>query len=200
MIVYLTQGVTRIAFRLKTYGNQSQLADWRGLQLLILPGEAGCPCGEGGSPWYFYGCWFRGRTGEDVANFRPDIPAICYNAFEVDDEGQVVFRLDDRLYDLPPGRYTGILRIAPKIKPLNLTPLYNLGKVDVKDKVILPPGYELSTVHCEPVTPVPPAEPKTERRCCDLAMFDIDLGPACVDHYIDQAAVTLALDNCTREL
>lgn len=200
MIIYITQGVSRLTFRLKTYGNASQLSDWRNLQLLILPGEYGCPCGEGGSPWIFRGCWLRGRTDVDIANFRPDIPALCYKAFEVDDKGQVVFRLDQRMFDLPPGRYTGILRLAPKMKPLNLTPLYNLGKSAIKDEVILPPGYEFSKNSCssEPVPPEP--LPAPEPKCCELAKFDIDLGPECVDHYVDQAAVTLAITNCTREI
>ena len=33
-----------------------------------------------------------------------------------------------------------------------------------------------------------------------LAVFDIDLGPECSDHFIDQTAVTLMLNNCTMEI
>lgn len=202
MIVYLTQGVSRIAFRIKTY-DQSQLADWHGLQLLIIAGEAGqpCDCGVGGSPWFFYGCWPGVRTGEDVANTRPaDVPVMCFPAFNTDNEGRVIFRIGDKLSTIPPGRYTGIIRLVPKMKPLNMVPLYSLGKSPEPEKAILPPEFSFGEISCSD-TPAPRPEPKKpEPACCTLAVFDIDLGPECSDHFIDQTAVTLMLNNCTMEI
>lgn len=202
MIVYLTQGISRIAFRIKTYGNQSQLADWHGLQLLIVAGEAGqpCNCNPGGSPWFFYGCWPGVRTGEDVANTRPDVPVMCFPAFGTDNEGRIVFRLGDKLSTTPPGRYTGIVRLVPKMKPLNMVPLYSLGKPKAPEKVILPPEFAFGAVSCSDAPEPKPEPKKPEPACCTLAVFDIDIGPECSDHFIDQTAVTLMLDNCTMEL
>lgn len=198
MIIYLTQGMTRLALRVKELGDRRQLLDWRKLQLLIQPGQLdnGCGCGCGGSPWILTGCWPGHRTGVDIANPVPwDFPTIVYDAQEVDAEGRVVFRLDDKFQDLPCGRYTGVLRVFPHGKiPLNMKQLGNLGRKPVKPGLIIPDEYKFGQ-NCAPDFPEP-CDPPPPVPCCILTTFDIDLGPCCSDHMVDQVAVTFALNTC----
>lgn len=199
MILYLAQGMSSLALRIKETNRQSQLTDWRQLQLLIQPGEAHWNECFMGSPWILTGCWPGHRTGVDVANYRPDFPTICYDAEELDPDGRVVFRLDQRLWCLPPGRYLGSVRTYPRdgsgwVPPFNLT--HNMSRDALPKEVVLLPGYKNDKCYFEPGDcPPPPMPPK----CCILARFDIDLGPACHDHVIDQAAVDYAVITCEAE-
>lgn len=200
MIVYLTQGMTRLALRVKEAGDRRQLTDWRLLQLLIQPGQIDTQgCGPNGSPWILTGCWPGKRTDVDVANPVPfDFPTICYDAFELDADGRIVFRLDEKFWHLPTGRYTGILRVFHQRKtPLNMLPYVNLGRKPAKPGVAIPPEY-LVGQNCEPVFPSPPPPP-IPALCCVLTTFDIDLGPTCSDHMVDQVAVNFAISTCGEE-
>lgn len=197
MILRITEGMTRLALRIKEVGGRRQVTDWQHLQLLIRPGEHGPnPCCGMGSPWFLTGCWPGKRTNVDVANphWHFDFPTIAYDAFELDAEGRVVFRFCDRLWALPHGRYSGTVRISNRaLVPYNLLPFVNLGKPP-EDADYMPPEYRIGQ-ECDPRFPEPYCPPPPPK-CCDLAKFDIDLGPACSDHLIDQVAVEFAIDTC----
>lgn len=201
MIVHLTQGMTRLALRIKQVGSNVQLTDWRKLQLLIQPGQYDTQgCGPNGSPWILTGCWPGKRTDVDIANQRTYFQTICYNAFSLDADGQVVFHLDDQLWSLPTGRYTGTLRLHSRGRaPYTLQEGVFLGRRPVPPGVIVPDEY-LVGKNCDvkfprpPDPPIPPCAP-----CCNLAVFDIDLGPVCSDHIIDRTTVEFALNTCGDE-
>lgn len=60
------------------------------------------------------GWWpFPPMSGQpDVYPPDPDLwPALVYPCFEVDDDGALVFRLDDLFFDRPCGRYIGRLEV-----------------------------------------------------------------------------------------
>lgn len=185
MILYITRGTARIALRVRELNQNSQLTDWKQLQLLVQPGQWDVDCGPNGSPWFLYGCWPGKRTGVDIANPHFDFPIIVYNAYELDNDGRIVFRLDERLYSLPNGRYTGILRVMPHVPPFKMTPIV-LPKPEERD---IPAEYKIGR-NCEVDFPEPPPVPH-EPKCCVLAHFDIDLGPECSEHYIDQVTVDM---------
>lgn len=193
MILSLTRYTTRLALRVKNLIDYGQLTDWHALQLVIMPGEERrSSCHVGGSPWVLTGCWPFHPTGIDVANPpRPDFPAIVLDAFDSDDEGRIVFQLDQRVHMLPNGRYTGLLRIHPHTPPINLDAIARL-------KVRAPLGAAVrydndgTIVPCEDkLVPMPP-----KQEACVLARFDIDLGPECAQHMVDQCAVELARPLC----
>ena len=191
MIIRIDPDAVRLALRVKA-GPNFQVGSWRGLQLLVEPGPGPCDCG-GGSPMYFLGCWpgpSQTGPGVDVANFRPDFPAIVIEAFELDAEGRVVFRIKDAFRGLPPGRYRGTLRFCPPMEPMCLTPLRDLGKPKT-DEVRLPEGYEFALNQCGDPFPDPPPPPPPPARCCVVAAFGIDLAPSCGDHYVDQIAALI---------
>jgi hypothetical protein len=192
-----------LALRVKEIGGQRQVTSWQELQLLIQPGQAGVDqmCFMG-SPWILTGCWPGHRTGVDVANFRPDFPTICYNAHELDADGRVVFLLDNKLWCLPMGRYHGVLRVWPHLPsrpwglPYNVT--HDLSREALPKHVVVPEEFRSGTVDCPFRFPEPePCPPKPE--CCILAEFDIDLGPQCHDHVIDQVSVEYTKNFCGAE-
>lgn len=192
MILYLAQGMAELAMRLKNLPTGDQVVSWEDIQLLIQPGQWDRCCGPNGSPWILHGCWPGHRTEVDIANFRPDFPTLVYQAERLDDEGRIVFHLDERLWRLPPGRYSGTLRASPThggtYEPVSL-------KVMPKhpDKGI-PPEYLIGR-DCNPDFPVPPPPPPRPK-CCILSRFDIDLGPMCAEHMVDQVNVEFALNPC----
>jgi hypothetical protein len=58
------------------------------------------------SPIYRHGTWLYVAPG--IGDVVLDAgPAIVYPAFEVDNEGDLVFRFDRNLWDRRPGRYAG---------------------------------------------------------------------------------------------
>ena len=172
MIIRIDPDAVRLALRVKA-GPNFQVGSWRGLQLLVeWPGPS------------------QTGPGVDVANFRPDFPAIVIEAFELDMEGRVVFRIKDAFKGLPPGRYRGTLRFCPPMEPMCLTPLRDLGKPK-KDEVRLPEGYEAALAQCGDPFPDPPPPPPPPARCCVVSVFGIDLAPSCGDHYVDQIAASV---------
>ena len=209
MIVSLTRYTARLALRVKNLLDRGQLIDWRHLQLIIAPpSDKRFECG-GGSPWILCGCWPYSPTGVDIANPPPpDFPAFVLDAFETDDEGRIVFLLDHRFHTLPFGRYMGILRVHPHTPPINAV-RPQPGPPPPKpcsNGVVVPPGYGIgfpSQVrygphgrdYCEPC-PVPPPPPP---KCCTLAEFDIELGPECAQHMVDQCVLTFERTDCGEE-
>lgn len=206
MIVTLTRYTTRLAVRIKNLLDGGQLVHWQELQLVIAPGEdEHNDCHQGGSPWVLCGCWPFHPTGVDVANPSPhDFPALTLDAFETDDEGRVVFVLDKRFHKLPNGRYTGILRVHPHTPPINLVP--HKPSPSVLKPIPIPSGYGVgrgSQVHYERCGKAPCgplcAPPPPPRHACILARFDIDLGPECAQHMVDQCALEFTRNDCGEE-
>lgn len=197
MILPLAKDAIRLAVRIRSYGG-GQVSDWKHLQLCIIPGQidASPCCGPEASPWYFHGCWPGVRTDVDLNDVpMGDIPVVVSDAFELDDEGRVVFLLGPFFPILRPGRHTGIVRFMPH----NLTPVFldvhGIPRKPPKAAPILPDGYDIG-MECGGNPPAPPPPPCRPPEICVLARFDIDITPACGEHFIDEAAVDFALDLC----
>lgn len=195
MILYLTQGMAELGLRVKNLPTGDQVISWEDIQLLIEPGQwdSRCHCGPNGSPWILHGCWPGHRTEVDIANFRPDFPVIVYQAERLDDEGRLVFHLDERLWSLPPGRYSGTLRVAP-MRGAVYEPVRALRVMTPPPNRGIPPEYFIGR-NCNPEFPAPPPPPPRPK-CCILSRFDIDLGPQCAEHMVDQVNVEFALTSC----
>lgn len=194
MIIYLPKGARKLALRIKNVKDQSQVVSYSGIQLLLKHGgQCDCDCWEGGSPWVLRGCWPGKITDVDIANpWRgPDIPILVYEAQDIDAEGRVVFFLDDKLDALPTGRYKAIIQTAPDERFV-FNPAQLVAPVQPAEKV-LPPGYDFK--ECSPDFP-PPDRPEPPKPVCVLAVFDVDLGPSCGDHLIDQADMEYTMKSC----
>lgn len=213
MILSLTRNTTRLALRVKDVVQGWQLYDWRDLRLIIAPGQlnredgGGCCwdnccdcCDPMGSPWYLSGCWPFHPTGVDVANPSRyfDFPSIILDAFETDDEGRIVFLLDKRVHSLPNGRYTGILQRHAHALPINVPATDSVAS----NQHPLPAPLSLGAmIHYEPQGTMAPCNQTVtfdppRQDACILAMFDIDLGPECAQHMVDQMAVEFRRDDC----
>lgn len=198
MILQITPDISRVAVRIRNWTNQRYLADWEHIQLVIEPGQRdGSCCHQGGSPWYLHGCWPGKLVGVDVGNPpRPDFPAFCIPAFERDSHGRIVFILPERWKMVPPGRYTGLVRYAPASDiPVNIWQYLHRPKED--ERPVFPEG--LGSYSCVPQEHIEP-KPKFECHTCILAQFDIDYGPRCSDHIIDQAALEFSLSTCEEDV
>lgn len=190
MILQISEDVTRVGIRIKSWRNQRYTDDWRHLQLVISPGQHGehCCC-EGGSPWIVYGCWPGHQTGVDLMNPpSPDFPAFIIEA-EGMDKGMTVFPLPDRWRQTVPfGRYSGLVRYQPD----NYLPVNILQWIQQKqhDK---PMSWDFLDPGCclPPEPPCPQPVKLPPQRMCILAEFDIDYGPRCTEHIMDKVAIDL---------
>lgn len=196
MIVHISQGMEKLALGIIDTKTGNRLIDWRRLELIIEPGQADVGgCGPNGSPWILTGCWPGKRTGVDVANWRPDFPPLAYPAFMQDDDGRILFLLDERLWRLPPGRYTGLV-MEKRREPFDPAVLKDDEPVK---RPTIPPAFLIGTISCSPEDKPAPPPPPPPSRPCVLARFDIDLGPACSDHMIDSVAVDFPRPCCGAE-
>lgn len=196
MIISLARYTARLAVRIKNTVDFGQLTDWQKLQLLIMRPMPRKGCHVGGSPWYLHGCWPFHPTDVDLANPQPpDFPAIAIDAFEADEEGRVVFLLDNRVHALPNGRYAGVIRQHQHTQPINIP-------VQKTQAGFAPLGAEI--FYDEERRRVPCSLPEpilfNPEPSCELFRFDIDLGPECAQHMVDQAVVTLARSSCGDDL
>lgn len=190
MILYLTRGVARLALRVHELNQMGRITSHEDIQFVIQPGQWDMDCGPNGSPWILTGCWPGKITDVDIANPpQPDFPALIYDCFETDADGRLVFLMDERLWRMPNGRYSGTIQVRPHVQPFTMTP-FVLPKPEERD---IPAEYKIGR-DCEPQFPKPVLPPPPPR-CCVLARFDIDLGPECSDHYIDQITVDMR-DGC----
>lgn len=108
-IIKICQGQPELAVRIVQPGcNGSQLIDYKNIRLVIKAPYCDCmPC----TPIVVYGCWpgYSGPIGEPRPSIN-DLPALVYDAFDINDDGETVFRFDDKLWNLlPPGRYFGTI-------------------------------------------------------------------------------------------
>lgn len=203
MILQLTEDTTRIGIRIKSLPYGAHAADTECVQLVILPGQkdAGTCCHTGGSPWFLRGCWPGKLIGVDIANPpAPDFPAICINAFERNADGQLIYILPERWKQLPYGRYTGEVRYQPKAStPINLLPWVKLGRFEGTPDY-LPPWVKEHNHCCPFPEQTPPPPPVFHEHCCILTSFDIDYGPRCSAHIIDQVGLEFSLSTCEEDI
>lgn len=199
MILRITEDTTRIGFRLRDWRNSRILADWEHIMLVIMPGQIDQPCWvPGGSPLYLYGYWPGKPTGVDIANPPPpDFPAITMKAFEMGDDCTVIFLLHKYFYDLPWGRYTGVLQYHPRgierVVNENIKP----GEKSVTPFDWIPPKYWDGVTPCsDPAPPIPKPPMPPRPHACVLGMFDIDYGQRCDEHIVDLVTVEYALNVC----
>lgn len=103
MIVRLCEDTPKLGLRIVQPGcSGKQLMD-TGVDLAITP--VSCPAPDLLEP-YWEDCELKWRSR------RPTITALVYPAFEVDDDGNVVFYFDSKLWNMPPGRYRGQVMIG----------------------------------------------------------------------------------------
>lgn len=200
MIVRLTKDMVRLALRIKRVGTGEQLIDWRMLQLVLIKHKNGpYPVA---SPWFFYGCWFGHKeTGVDWNhNHRHrEMPVMFFNAHELDHDGRVVFRFENKLKDLIHGRYHAEIRIYPAaVEPFNLQEKPDKQDKDIKkDKhELLPPAYWFAIENCCKIPEPPLHKHKKHRKVCVIARFEVELEPDCMAHDIDQVAVDYPVIDC----
>lgn len=201
MIIPLPQDARRLSLRIKSK-DHDVVTEWQHLQLCIMPGEYGgrgkC-CEVLPSPWYFCGCWPGVRTGVDLNDMgRQHLPPVVCSAFETDDDGRVVFLLPVHAFrTYPPGRYTGFVRYVPCNRTPVFLDVHGIPCSAPKDPRVLPDGYESwpSGKDDEGCLPCPPP-PRPRPQVCVLAWFDIDVTPACGEHFIEDAVVDVALNDC----
>lgn len=122
-IVKICQGQPQLAVRIVTAGADGmQLVDYKKLRLLIVPypvARQELPL----SPQHFEGFW----PSHDVEKWNESFilpeeePLLIYPAFDVNDEGEIVFRLDRQIW-CRRGRYMGIVETidGQKIVELDL--------------------------------------------------------------------------------
>lgn len=184
MILQIGEDVSRIAIRTKSWRNQRFVRDWENLYLIIEPGQGHdhChDCGDGGSPWFAWGCWPMHRTGVDLMNPpRPDFPAFIIKAEALTDDATIIFTLPDRWKEIVPfGRYNGKLRYQPLNMTVPVNALHWLGEWHM-------PHPDDCACNQPPHPPMllPPPPP-----ACDIVHFDIDYGPLCHQHFIDRIDV-----------
>lgn len=181
MILQISEDVSKIAIRTKSWRNQRYVRDWQNLYLIIDPGQAGgdCCCHEGGSPWFVWGCWPGHRTGVDLMNPpRPDFPAFVIKAEELRNDS-VVFTLPTRWRETVPfGRYNGTLRYQPIDRTVPINAIAYLGQ------------WHQPPEECF-CNPPPPPVIIPHNPTCDIARFDIDYGPLCYQHFLDRVDVEL---------
>lgn len=103
MIIKVCEDTPKIGLRIVQPGcNGKQLMD-TGVVLAITP--ISCPRPERLVP-YWENCELKYRDE------TPRIPSLEYPAFDISDDGLVIFYLDRKAWALPPGRYKGYIIIG----------------------------------------------------------------------------------------
>jgi len=122
-IVRICQGQPELAVRLTTAGcNGAQLVDWQQVRLLIVPPPR-TTCELPLSPQVFKGCW----PAHDIEKWNNSFilpenqPLLIYPAFGTNEDGEIVFVLDEQLWKRR-GRYIGVIEFTngEKITELDL--------------------------------------------------------------------------------
>lgn len=108
-IVRLSLGQPELSIKLVQPGcDGGQLVNWQDVRLVIAAPALNHRLK---SPQLFRGCWpgFETPWCDDV--YPHEMPALVYPAFESNDDGDTVFRFDDKLRKLPAGRYVGTIEL-----------------------------------------------------------------------------------------
>lgn len=110
MITKICYGQSELSIRLVQPGcDGGQVVNWRDVRMVI----AAPHCDHRlKSPQVFRGCWPGFETPWSDAVYPHELPALVYTAFETNDEGETVFRFDDKLWRMPPGRYIGTIEFT----------------------------------------------------------------------------------------
>lgn len=104
MIVKLCADNPKLALRLVQPGCSGKQLLYQGITIELRKSR----CGTGEKYRYVSdGCAIR-------TIIIPPPPPICYPAFELDDDGRVVFYFDDKLFNQPSGRYWATILINNK--------------------------------------------------------------------------------------
>ena len=138
MIVRICRGQPELAVRVVAPGcDGGQLVDYEDMELCILAPK--CTCEGPFSKIYFHGC---GWWGHDIDRWNEQqvppeqMPVLVYPAFDVNDNGEIVFKFDSKLWERA-GRYVGLIRFkdGTEITRLDLdicTTQFLADKVTVK--------------------------------------------------------------------
>lgn len=138
MIVRICRGQPELAVRVVAPGcDGGQLVDYEDMELCILAPK--CTCEGPFSKIYFHGC---GWWGHDIDRWNEqqvppeEMPVLVYPAFDVNDNGEIVFKFDSKLWERA-GRYVGLIRFkdGTEITRLDLdicTTQFLADKVTVK--------------------------------------------------------------------
>lgn len=106
VITRICKGQPELAVRLVQPGCMGGQLVTENLRLVITAPQCQCHLK---SPLLFTGCWPGFTTPWSDAVYPHELPAVVYPAFETNDDGDVVFRLDDLLWKMPSGRYIGTI-------------------------------------------------------------------------------------------
>lgn len=120
-IVRIKEGQPEIRVRIVAPGCPGeQLVDWAHLRLVIMPPPSK-RCELPLSCQHFSGCF----PGHDVEKWNESFvlpeeqPLLIYPAFDTDENGDVVFRLDRQIWERR-GRYLGVIETTSGEKLLDL--------------------------------------------------------------------------------
>jgi len=105
-IIRLCHGQPELAIRIVQPGcNGAQIIDYKHIRLVIEAPDCGFLLK---SPVTLTGCWPGHPWAPGTSGEVPhQLPALVYPAFDTDEMGRTVFRFDDKLWQMPPGRYFG---------------------------------------------------------------------------------------------
>lgn len=104
-IIKLCYGQDELAIRLQQPGcDGRQVIGFSRYQLHICAPAPCKPCRF--TKFIFTGCWLGYEDWENKP-YKPlhELPMLTYEAFDVTDDGLIVFRFDEELWRRPPGRY-----------------------------------------------------------------------------------------------
>jgi hypothetical protein len=136
MIIPIDQGQSELKVALTRPGTGDQLVSKELIRLVIKP-----PPKERFaqlSPIVRKGDWGYPLPLEDYPPNRDAWPLLIYPAFDIDDDGAIIFRLDRRFWQRPCGRYIGDVMVGDYKAvsfELDLNPhRYLITSVELNDK------------------------------------------------------------------
>ena len=109
-IIKICQGQPELAVRLVQPGcHGGQLVDSSNVRMVIKAPECNHLLK---SPIIMTGCWPGYKNIPRYGELPPhEYPALIYPAFTTNDKGEIIFRFDNQLYNMPPGRYIGYVEL-----------------------------------------------------------------------------------------
>jgi hypothetical protein len=111
MIIRLQRHQPELRLRHGRPGGLGGPLDARDLRLVIRPPAQTGGCGF--TDIVRKGFW-PGNPPENDSHLPHELPALTYPCFEIDEEGDAVFRFDRLLWRRPCGRYVGHVNYGPK--------------------------------------------------------------------------------------
>lgn len=109
-IIRICQGQPELALRIVQPGcGGGQLIEYERIRMVIQAPHCEHRLK---SPLVFNGCWPGFNTPWRDSPPPHELPALIYPAFDTNEYGETVFRFDDKLYALPPGRYFAFIEFT----------------------------------------------------------------------------------------